>query len=205
MILARPFLHYMAKELTKRLAKSACQIKNPEPLREAIEKIIVDEVALEEAINAEARELLNQYSDYMRQNEISYQDMFNRVKRNILEERKVISATSRDSKTKISREKITELSHKIGQQLPRIQGLRVLKPWNDVRLEIARELTNILTMEEQVDKRAQRMITSQKRDIIEGGEEWQTLHRRFYEQEMARLGVDLRMPETPESGSGARH
>ena len=199
MLLPRPFIHYVAKELSRRLAKNACQVRQPETLTEAIDKIILDEIAQEEAINAEARELLNQYADYMRQNDIPYQVMFNRVKSNILEERKVIAATSRDGKTKLSREKITDLSHKIGQKLPRIAGLRVMKGWNDVRLEIARELTNILTMEEQVDQRARQMITSQKREIIEGSAEWQVLHRRFYEQEMARLGVDLRMPETPES------
>ena len=38
-----------------------------------------------------------------------------------------------------------------------------------------------------------------KRKIAEGSEEWQVMHRRYYEQEMARLGIDLRMPETRES------
>jgi len=198
MLLPRPFIHYVAKELTRRLGKGACQFRDPDLVQQALDKIILDEIALEESINAEARELLNQYSDYMRQNQISYQEMFNRVKRNILEERKVTAAASRDGKTKVSRDKITELSHKVGQQLPRIDGVRVLKRWNDVRLEVARELTNILVMEQKVDDRARDMITSQKRDIVEGGQEWQVLHRRYYEQEMLRLGVDMRMPETGE-------
>jgi len=201
MLLPRPFIHYISKELTRRLGKGACQLRDPALVEEAIDKIILDEIALEESINAEARELLNQYGDYMRQNEISYQEMFNRVKRNILEERKVTTAASRDGKSKVSRDKINELSHKIGQQLPRIDGLRVLKRWNDVRLEVGRELTNILVMEQKVDDRAREMITSQKRDIVEGGQEWQVLHRRYYEQEMLRLGVDMRMPETGEEKS----
>lgn len=198
MILPHPFTHYMARELTRRLAKEACQVRQPETMTEAFDKIILDELAIEEAINAEARELLNQYGDFMRTNEISYQQMFNKVKRQILEERNVISAKSRDDKTKISREKINELSHKLAKQLPRLEGVRVLMGWNDVRLEIARELTNILTTEEKVDQRARRMITSQQREIIEGGEEWRVLHRRYYEQEMLRLGIDLHPPETTE-------
>jgi len=201
MLLPRPFIHYISKELTRRLGKGACQFRDSSLVEQAIDKIILDEIALEESINAEARELLNQYGDYMRQNEISYQEMFNRVKRNILEERKVTTAASRDGKAKVSRDKINELSHKIGQQLPRIDGLRVLKRWNDVRLEVGRELTNILVMEQKVDDRAREMITSQKRDIVEGGQEWQVLHRRYYEQEMLRLGVDMRMPETGEERS----
>ena len=198
MLLPRPFIHYIAKELTRRIGKGACQFRDDEPVQQAIEKIILEEIAQEEAINAEARELLHQYADYMRQNQIPYQQMFNKVKSNILEERKVISASSRDGKTKVSREKINEFSHKIGQQLPRIAGARVVKRWNDARLEIAREITNILVMEQKVDERAEQMIRSQKRDIVEGGQEWQVLHRRYYEQEMLRLGVDLRMPETGE-------
>ena len=197
MLLPRPFIHYIARELARRLGKSACEFRDVERVTEAFEQIIVDTLALEEAINVEARELLNQYSDFMRTNAITYQEMFRRVKRKILEERKVTSAASRDGKTKIAREKITELSHTLAQKLPRLQGVRVIKKWNDVRLEVAQELTNILVMEEQVDQRARDMITSQKREIAEGGEEYQVLHRRYYEQEMSRLGVDLRMPETP--------
>jgi hypothetical protein len=197
MILARPFVHYIGKELMRRLRKSACEFRDPEAVSETFERILLDELAVEEAINVEARELLNQYADYMRTNRIPYSDMFHRVKRQILEERKVISASSRDGKTKVSREKINEISHKMAQKLPRIQGARVLIGWNDARLLIATEMTNLLVMEQQVDDRARAMITNQARDIPEGGEEYNVLHRRYYEQEMGRLGVDLRMPETP--------
>ena len=200
MLLARPFIHWLGRELARRLAKSgACEVKQPAVLADAIDSIVYDSLQLEEEINAEARELLNQYSDFMRQNNITYTEMFFKVKKNILAERKVTAAASRDGQTKIARDKILELSHQIAGKLPRIQGVRVLKGWNEVRLEIGRELTNIFVMEKKVDDRARQMISSQKRDIPEGGEEWQVLHRRYYEQEMSRIGVDMRKPEVPES------
>ena len=183
----------------RRLSKDALEVRDKDELEAAIDDVILAALELEDEINDEARELLNQYSDFMRKNEVTYTDMFHRVKRKILEERKVASASSRQGDAKISREKIIELSHQISGKLPRLSGVRVLKGWNEVRLMIARELTNILVMEEKVDQRARQMIESQQRRIVEGGEEWQILHRRYYEQEMARLGVDMRMPETGES------
>jgi hypothetical protein len=199
MLLPRPFVHFAARELARRLSKEALDVRDPHELEQAVDEVLLGALELEDEINAEARELLNQYTDFMRKNEVTYTDMFHRVKRKILEERKVTSIASREPGTKISREKIVELSHTISGKLPRLEGVRVLKGWNAVRLLIASELTNILVVEEKVDQRARQMIASQKRHIPEGGEEWQVLHRRYYEQEMARLGIDLRTPETRES------
>ena len=199
MLLPRPFVHYVARELARRLSKEALEVRDQQELENAIDDVILAALELEDEINDEARELLNQYSDFMRKNDVTYTDMFHRVKRKILEERKVAPAASRDGDAKVSREKIIELSHQISGKLPRLKGVRVLQPWNTVRLTIAREMTNILVMEEKVDQRARKTIESQQRKIVEGGEEWQILHRRYYEQEMARLGVDMRMPETRES------
>lgn len=199
MLLPRPFVHYAARELARRLSKEALEVRDKHELENAIEEVILGALDLEDEINAEAREILNQYSDFMRKNDVTYTDMFHRVKRKILEERKVTSVASREEGTKVSREKVVELSHQISGKLPRLAGVRVLKGWNAVRLTIAQELTNILVMEEKVDQRARQTIASQQRRIVEGGEEWQIMHRRYYEQEMARLGVDMRMPETRES------
>jgi hypothetical protein len=199
MLLPRPFVLYASRELARRLSKDALDVRDPEELESAVAEVILGALELEDEINDEARELLNQYSDFMRKNDVTYTDMFHKVRRKILEERKVTPAASREGGTKISREKIVELSHQISGKLPRLDGIRVLKGWNAVRLLIAQELTNILVMEEKVDQRARQMIASQQRRIVEGSEEWQVLHRRYYEQEMARLGIDLRAPETRES------
>ena len=129
----------------------------------------------------------------MRKERIPYQEMFRKVKRNILAERKAVSAQPRGGKDgmKISRDKVTELSHKLAAKLPRISGVRVKKPWNEVRLQILRETREILTKEEMIDQIAQEKIRNQKRDIPEGSEEWTLLYRRYYEDEMRRYGIDL--------------
>jgi hypothetical protein len=184
----------MARELTHRLGQESCEIPNETAVREALETIIVDELSLEDEINAEARELLNQYGDYMRQQRIPYQEMFYKVKRKILAERKAISAQARgagDREMKISRDKLNEISHKLAARLPRILGVRLKKSWNDVRLDIVQTMRDLLSREEAIDKLAHQKITNQKRDIPEGSEEWQLLYRRYYDEEMKRYGIDL--------------
>lgn len=193
MLLPRTFITYLARELTHRLAGDAIHVPNDAVVQTAFEEVIIDELSLEDEINAEARELLNQYTDYMRKERIPYQEMFRKVKRNILAERKAVSAQPRGGKEgmKISRDKVTELSHKLAAKLPRISGVRVKKPWNEVRLMILRETRDILTKEETIDQIAQEKIRNQKRDIPEGSEEWTLLYRRYYEDEMRRYGIDL--------------
>ncbi len=194
MLLQRSFISFMARELAHRLTQGSLEIPNEAVLREAFETIIVDELSLEDEINAEARELLNQYGDYMRQQRIPYQEMFHKVKRKILAERKAISAQARgagDREMKLSRDKINEISHKLAARLPRILGVRLKKTWNDVRLDIVQTMRDLLAREEAIDKLAHQKITTQKRDIPEGSEEWQLLYRRYYDEEMKRYGIDL--------------
>jgi uncharacterized protein len=62
---------------------------------------------------------------------------------------------------------------------------------NNVRLEIVRVMTDTLTAEERVDRTARQKIRSQKREIPEGTEEWDLLHRRYYSEELKKLGIDL--------------
>jgi hypothetical protein len=197
MILNRFFISYMARELAKRLGTESLEVSDPQPLRERFENVLIDELSLEDEINAEARELLNQYTDYMRQQRIPYQEMFAKVKRQVLAERKMTSAQAREPggrKMKISRSKVLEFSHKLGAVVPRVPGIRPKVGWNDIRLQIVRELTEILTREETIDQNAQKKISSQKRDIPEGSEEWTLLYRRYYDEEMQRYGINLSAP-----------
>jgi hypothetical protein len=194
MLLPRPFIGYLAREITKGLGERMCEFRDPEAVREKMVAVIVDELSLEDEINTEARELLNQYADYMRTPRIPYQEMFWKVKRKILAERKMVSAQAREPgerKMKISRDKTVEMSHKLAAALPRIPGTLLRTSWNDVRLEIARLMQDILMKEEAIDKQAQKKVSTIKRDIPEGSEEWTLLYRRYYDEEMKRYGIDL--------------
>ena len=52
---------------------------------------------VEDRLNDEVRDILGQYSDYMRQEGVSYQEMFRRIKNTLITQRKVIRASGRDT------------------------------------------------------------------------------------------------------------
>ena len=51
--------------------------------------------------------------------------------------------------------------------------------------------SELLLVEEKVDRAARTKIRTQKREIGEGTEEWDVLHKRYYAEEMKKLGIDL--------------
>ena len=193
MLLPREFIAYLSRELVKKLTPIAIETNNPQAVADIITHVITEELAIEDRLNDEVREILQQYSDYMRQQGVSYQEMFRRIKNTMIAQRKVIRASGRDThdQMKLSRDKITDMSHKIVVALRKARELRIKKELNDVRLEIVRDITDVLTAEEKVDRLARQKIRSQKREIPEGSEEWDLLHRKYYSEELKKLGIDL--------------
>jgi hypothetical protein len=193
MLLSRAFVAYLARQLTKRLAAGPLEVGEEGVVRDAVENLILEELSMEDRINDEVRELLGQYTDYMRREGVSYQEMFKRTKRLLLAERKIVRASGRESgdRMKLSREKINEMSHKMAALLRRTPRVKFKMEWNDVRLEVVRDITEILQTEDKIDHAARQKIKSQKREIPEGSEEWDLLFRRYYEEEMKKFGIDL--------------
>jgi hypothetical protein len=193
MLLSRAFIAYLARQLTRRLAAGPIEAADEDAVREGIQNLITEELSVEDQINDEVREILGQYSDYMRREGVSYQEMFKRTKKLLLAERKIIRASGRETgdRMKLSRDKINELSHKLAALLRRMPRVKFKMEWNDVRLEIVKGLTEMLIAEDKIDHAARVKIKSQKRDIPEGSEEWDLLFRRYYDEEMKKYGIDL--------------
>ena len=167
---------------------------SPDAVAERIAAVITEELEVEDRLNDEVRDLLSQYSEYMRREGVSYQEMFRRIKNTLISQRKVVRAAGRDTgdAMKLSRDKITDISHKVLEMLRKSRELRLKqRDTNVVRLEIVRIMTDVLTTEEKVDRAARTKIRSQKREIPEGTEEWDLLHRRYYSEELKKLGIDL--------------
>lgn len=194
MLLAREFVSYIARQLVQKLTSGTIETSNQGLVAEKIADVISDELAVEDRLNDEVRELLSQYSEYMRREGVSYQEMFRKIKNTLISQRKVIRASGRDTgdAMKLSRDKVTDISHKLVDMLRRSHELRLKnKDTNAVRLEIVRVMTELLTAEDKVDRAARQKIRSQKREIAEGTEEWDLLHKRYYSEELKKLGIDL--------------
>lgn len=193
MLLSKAFVAYLSKELTQQLVDGPLEVPAEVQVRELINELITQELSMEDRINDEVREILGQYTEYMRREGVSYQEMFRRIKKMLLAENKIIRASGRETgdPTKLSRDKINELSHKIAALLRRTPRIKFQMAWNDVRLEVVRGLTQVLVTEEKVDRAARDKVKTHKREIPEGSEEWDLLFRRYYDEEMRRYGIDL--------------
>jgi hypothetical protein len=194
MLLAREVVSYISKQLVKSLTPGTIETSNPDLVAEKIAEVISEELAVEDRLNDEVRDLLSQYSEYMRREGVSYQEMFRRIKNTLISQRKVVKASGRDTgdAMKLSRDKVSDISHKIIEMLRKSRELRLRnKDSNAVRLEIVRQMTEVLMTEEKVDRAARAKIRTQKRDIPEGSEEWDILLRRYYSEEMKKLGIDI--------------
>jgi len=194
MLLAREFVAYISRQLVQKLIPATIETPNPAAVVEKVEAVIAEELAVEDRLNDEVRDLLSQYSEYMRREGVSYQEMFRRIKNTLIQQRKVIRASGRDTgdAMKLSRDKVTDISHKLVEMQRRSHDLRLRnKDSNAVRLEIVRLITDLLMAEDKVDRAARLKIRTQKREIPEGSEEWDLLHRRYYSEELRKLGIDL--------------
>ena len=193
MLLARELVGYISRQIVQRLSPKILETSSPQGAVELIQQLIEEELSIEDRLNDEVRDLLSEYSEYMRREGVSYQEMFRRIKNTLVSQRKVIRASGRDTgdHMKLSRDKINDISHKLVTALRKQRDMRVKRDPNEVRLEIVKAMTELLVAEDKVDQLARAKVRSQKREISEGSEEWDLLQRRYYSEEFKKLGIDL--------------
>jgi hypothetical protein len=193
MLLAREFVAYISRQIVKQLSPQWIETTDPTTAAAFIANVVEEDLAIEDHLNDEVRDLLSQYAEYMRRENVSYQEMFRRVKNNLITQRKVIRASGRDSgdSMKLSRDKVNDISHKVVTALRKSREFRLKREVNDIRLQLVKVMTELLHTEEKVDRAARTKIRTQKRDIGEGTEEWELLHKRYYAEELKKLGIDM--------------
>jgi hypothetical protein len=192
MLLPREFVTYLSRQIVRRLSPGTIETHSPEKVTELVHNVIADELDAEDKLNDEVREILEQYSDYMRREGVSYQEMFRKAKNQLIQQRKIVRASGRDTgdAMKLSRDKISDVSHKLIAVLRKSRDLRMKKEPNDARLEIVKAFTEILQVEEKADRASRDKVRSVKRDIPEGSEEWDILQKRYYAEELKKFGID---------------
>lgn len=192
MIYTRDYISYVCRELISRLPDEQIKLGSPGVVNEKVREAITNELAAEDKLNEEVRTLLERYAGEMRETGASYAESFKRVKRQLMKERGVVPASGRDTDegSRISRDKITKLSHVILNTLINLRKeVELRSEKNDVRLEVVRLLTGLFREEEKIDRSVRQKIMSQKRAIPEGSQEWDILYRKYYSEEMKKLGA----------------
>jgi hypothetical protein len=91
MLFSKEYVGYLARELTKKLLSGEfIETKSVPAVTERVNATLVDELALEDRINDEVRVILEAYSDEMRKTGANYQEMFRKVKNELVRKYKAV-------------------------------------------------------------------------------------------------------------------
>jgi hypothetical protein len=89
---------------------------------------------------------------------------------------------------RLSREKVNYLSRQILNALFEDDQVEFLDEPNEIRLSIVDSIEEELKLYELLDKKAIDKINTQKKPIKEGSREWEILYRKYYNEEISKLG-----------------
>lgn len=89
---------------------------------------------------------------------------------------------------RLSREKINFMARQVLNCLMKNDQVEFLDDDNEIRLSIVHSIEEEIRLYDQLDKKAIEKIQSQKRAIEEGSREWEILYRKYYNEELSKLG-----------------
>jgi len=90
---------------------------------------------------------------------------------------------------RLSRDKVNRLAHSVADALATLDDVEFIEDPNTIRMEARRILEELLAAEEKIDLAARAKIEGQKRTITEGTQEWDILYRKYYNEEVKKLGI----------------
>jgi hypothetical protein len=90
--------------------------------------------------------------------------------------------------SRLSREKINYLSRQVLSVLEGDDTVEFLDDLNEIRLVVVKSIEEEIKLYESLDRKAIDKIQAQKRAIEEGSREWEILYRKYYNDELAKLG-----------------
>ena len=90
---------------------------------------------------------------------------------------------------RLSRDKVNKLAHVVTDMLAETDQVEFIEDRNTIRLEVRKILEELLMQEARIDQAARQKIESQRRTILEGSQEWDILYRKYYNEEVKKLGM----------------
>jgi hypothetical protein len=91
--------------------------------------------------------------------------------------------------TRLTDDKVNKLAHTVADALAEIDEVDFLEDRNTIRQEARKALQKLLLEEVKIDSAARRKIASQQKVIPEGSQEWDILYRKYYNDEVKKLGL----------------
>lgn len=89
---------------------------------------------------------------------------------------------------RLSDDKVSHLSHIILKELMDKDAIETFTDDGPIRREIRNVITKELKLAEDIDTKVSNKLESYSKKIFEGSSEWEILYRKFYDEEMSKLG-----------------
>ena len=90
---------------------------------------------------------------------------------------------------RISHDKLNKIAHTVADSLAEIDAVGFLEERNLIRQQSRKILEELLEDEGKIDTAARLKIANQKKIIPEGSQEWEILYRKYYNDEVRKLGI----------------
>jgi hypothetical protein len=90
---------------------------------------------------------------------------------------------------RVSRDKVNKLAHTVADTLADIDEVGFLEDRNTIRQEARKALETLLTQEAGIDTAARLKISSLRKIVLEGSQEWEIMYRKYYNEEVKKLGI----------------
>jgi len=101
---------------------------------------------------------------------------------------------------RLTREKVVRISHQLIELLVESDDVEFIEDRDTIRQHMVQTMTNVLKEEEKLEAEVRKRITSQKKEILEGSEEWDVLFRKYYSEELRRMGIAAAPEEHQRAG-----
>jgi hypothetical protein len=91
MLLSKEYVGYLAREITKKLIEGEfIEAPNKAAVSERVNAAMLEELGVEDRINDEVRLILEAYAEEMRRTGANYQEMFKKVKNELVRKYKAV-------------------------------------------------------------------------------------------------------------------
>jgi len=91
MLFSKEYVSYLARQISKKLVEGEfIEAPNQAPVVERVNSALLEELTLEDRINDEVRVILEAYSSEMQKTGANYQEMFKKVKNELVRKYKAV-------------------------------------------------------------------------------------------------------------------
>lgn len=182
MRLALEHVRFIAEKISRELVNSnlVSFTQGTDPIIKIASDLITEEIKLEKAVDAEVNELMENQDEEISFYQADRKQLFWMIKRKVADEKGLI--LDRD-------DRFSNLAHKILNAIYEEDLVNYRVSENRIKNIISKAILDYGRRQDEIEDRVHEKLRSYKRTIRRGTDEYEILYEKFYEEEIAKLGV----------------